>query len=146
MLVVEAVDFGDVVVVEAVELGSLGFAGEDGNVHCGIGAGCTDGDGRCGRQLFGYQPIGFWPFNLLFLWFQGSPSLGLPSLHHGKDSRTFAVAGLGLCPCLWLHYCRGLAAEGIHDDEQYPQSVVDWQCCAPGTGRGFASLSPVTKA
>jgi hypothetical protein len=49
-----------VVVVEAVKLGSLGccgiycdFAGEDGNVHCGIGAGCTDGDGRCGRQLFG---------------------------------------------------------------------------------------------
>jgi hypothetical protein len=43
------------VVVEAVELGSLGvagiycgFAGEYGNVHYGIGAGCTDGDGRCG--------------------------------------------------------------------------------------------------
>jgi hypothetical protein len=80
VLVVEAVDFGDVVVVEAVELGFLGvagiccgFAGGDGNSHCGIGDGCIVGDGRCGRQLFGCQPIGFWPFCPLWPWFQGSP-------------------------------------------------------------------------
>jgi hypothetical protein len=59
----------DVVEVEAVELGFLrvevsvvagiyyGFAGEDGNVHCGIGAGCTDGDDRCGRRLSGCQSV-----------------------------------------------------------------------------------------
>jgi hypothetical protein len=76
VLVVEAVDFGDVVVVEAVELGSLGvagiccgFAGGDGNAHCGIGAGSIVGDGRCGRQLFGCQQVGFWPFYPLWLWF-----------------------------------------------------------------------------
>jgi hypothetical protein len=68
--VVVTVDL-DAVVVEAVELGFLGvevsvvagiyygFAGEDGNVHCGIGVGCTDGDGRCGRRLFGCQSVGF---------------------------------------------------------------------------------------
>jgi hypothetical protein len=66
VLVVEAVDFGDVVVVEAVELVFLGvssiccgFGGGDDNAHCGIGAGYIVGDGRCGRQLFGCQPIGF---------------------------------------------------------------------------------------
>jgi hypothetical protein len=55
VLVVEAVDFGGVVVVEAVELGILGvagiccgFGGRDGNAHCGIGAGYIVGGGRCG--------------------------------------------------------------------------------------------------
>jgi hypothetical protein len=67
LLVVVTADLDDVVVVEAVELGSLGFAGEDGNVHCGIGVGCTDGDGWCGRQLFGCHPVGFWPFDPLWL-------------------------------------------------------------------------------
>jgi hypothetical protein len=54
-VVVVTIDLGDVVVVEAVELGSLGvagiccgFAGEGANVHCGIGVGCTVEDGRCG--------------------------------------------------------------------------------------------------
>jgi hypothetical protein len=54
-VVVVIVDL-DAVVVEAVELGFFGvvgiycgFVGEDGNVHYGIGAGYTDGDGRCGR-------------------------------------------------------------------------------------------------
>jgi hypothetical protein len=79
VLVVEAVDFGDVVVVEAVELGFLGvagiccgFAGGGSNAHCGIGAGCIVRDGRCGRQLFGCQPFGFSPFCPLWPWFQGS--------------------------------------------------------------------------
>jgi hypothetical protein len=104
LLVVVMVDLDDVV-VEVVELGSLGVAGiscgfadEYGNVHCGTGAGCTVGDGRCGRQLFGCQSIGFWPFDPLWLWFQGNPWLGVPSLHHGKDNRTFVAMGLGLCP------------------------------------------------
>jgi hypothetical protein len=55
LAVVVTADLDAMVVVEAVELGSLGvagiycgFAGEYGNVHYGIGAGCTDGDGRCG--------------------------------------------------------------------------------------------------
>jgi hypothetical protein len=66
VLVEEAVDFGVVVVVEAVELGFLGvasiccdFVGGDGTTHRGIGVGCIVGDGRCGRQLFGCQPAGF---------------------------------------------------------------------------------------
>jgi hypothetical protein len=56
VLVVEAIDFRDVVVAEAVELGFLGvagiccgFASGDGNAHCGIGASYIVGDGRCGR-------------------------------------------------------------------------------------------------
>jgi hypothetical protein len=56
LVAVVTVDLDDVVVVQAIELGSLGvasmccgFAGEDGNVHCRIGAGCIAGDGRCGR-------------------------------------------------------------------------------------------------
>jgi hypothetical protein len=36
-------------------------------VIVGFGAGCTDGDGRCGRQLFDWQSVGFWPFDLLLL-------------------------------------------------------------------------------
>jgi hypothetical protein len=101
---VEAIDFGAVVVVEAVELGFLGvagiccgFAGGDGNAHCGIGDGCIVGDGWCGRQLFGCQLNGFWPFCPLCPWFQGSPWWDVPSLRHGKGNRTFAIVGLDLC-------------------------------------------------
>jgi hypothetical protein len=132
-VVVVTVGLDAMVVVEAVELGFLGvagiycgFVGEDGNVHCGIGAGCTDGDGRCGQQLFSCQPVGFWPFDLLFLWFQGNPWLGVLSLRRGKDNRIFVAAGLGLCPCLWLHYCHDLAAEGNCDDERCPPFAADW--------------------
>jgi hypothetical protein len=68
VLVVVAVDFGDVVVV-AVGLGFIGvagtcgFAGGDGNAHCGIGAGYIVGDGRCGRQIFSCQL--FWFLTIL---------------------------------------------------------------------------------
>jgi hypothetical protein len=55
-VVLVTVDLDDVVVVEAIGLGSLGvasmfcgFAGEDCNVRCRIGAGCIARDGRCGR-------------------------------------------------------------------------------------------------
>jgi hypothetical protein len=106
-MVAVTIDLDVVVVVEAVELGFLGvvgiycgFVGEDGSVHCGICVGCTDADGRCGRQLFGCQSVGSWPFDLLLLWFQGNPWLGVPSLRHGKGNRIFTVVGLGLCPCL----------------------------------------------
>jgi hypothetical protein len=97
---VVTIDLDAVVVVGAVELGSLGVAGiccgvagEDGNVHCGISVGCTIGDGRCGRQLFGCQPIGFWPCDPLWLWFQSSPWLGAPSLPHRNDSRNLRCCG-----------------------------------------------------
>jgi hypothetical protein len=63
-MVAVTIDLDVVVVVEAVELGFLGvvgiycgFVGEDGSVHCGICVDCTDADGRCGRQLFGCQPV-----------------------------------------------------------------------------------------
>jgi hypothetical protein len=71
---VVVVDFGDVVVV-AVGVGLLGvagtygFAGGDGNVCCGIDAGDIIGGGRCGRQLFGCQPVDFWPSYLWRPWF-----------------------------------------------------------------------------
>jgi hypothetical protein len=95
----------DAMVVEEVELGFLGvvgiycgFVGEDGNAHCGIGAGCTDEDGRCGLHLFGCQSVGFWPFDLLLPWFQGNPRLGVLSLRHGKDNRIFAAAASASTP------------------------------------------------
>jgi hypothetical protein len=97
-----------VVVEEAIEVGFLGVAGTccgfasgEGNVHCGNGVADIVGDGRCGRQLFGCQPVDFWPSYLWWAWFQRNPWWDVPRLRHGKDSRTFAVAGLGLCLCLW---------------------------------------------
>jgi hypothetical protein len=147
------VDLDDVVVVGVVELESLGvadiccgFVGEDGNVYCGISVCCIVGDGMCGRQPFGCQSVGFWPFDPLWLWFQGSPWLGVPSLRHGKGNRTFVVVGLGLCPCLWCYRCGLVATEGIQDDEWCPQSAADWRWCAPGTGYRFAGLSAVARA
>jgi hypothetical protein len=56
-------DFGDVVVEE--ELGSLGvvgtygFAGWGGMVHCGIITGGIVGDGRCVQQLVGCRLVDF---------------------------------------------------------------------------------------
>ena len=70
-------NFGDVVLL-AVGVGFLGvvgtceFAGGDDNVHCGIGAGDIVVVGRCGRQLFGCQPVYFWPSYLCWPWFQGN--------------------------------------------------------------------------
>jgi hypothetical protein len=63
VLVLVAVDFGDVVVVVVLGFlgvaGTCGFAGGDGNSHCGIGAGYIVEDGRCGRQLFSCQLVWF---------------------------------------------------------------------------------------
>jgi hypothetical protein len=69
----------DAELVEAAALGFLGvegaiiaeiccgFAVGDKSVHFGIDAGCIDGDGRCGRRLFGCRPAGPWPFDPLLL-------------------------------------------------------------------------------
>jgi hypothetical protein len=117
------VDFGDVVAV-AVGAGFLGvagtccgFAGGDGNVHYGIGASDIVGDGRCGRKLFGCQPVDFWPSYFWWPWFQGNSWWDVPSLHHGKDSRTFAVVGLALCLYLWC--CR-------HDPVAWVTHGYEW--------------------
>jgi hypothetical protein len=42
---------------------------------------------------------------------------GVWSLCHEKDSKTFAVAGLGLCLCLW-GCCRGPVTWGTRGDER----------------------------
>ena len=96
--------FGDVVVEEGLGslgvAGTYGFAGGDGIVHCGIGAGDIVGGGRCGKQLVGCQPVDFWPSYLWWPWFQGNPWWDVWSPRCELDSKTFVIVGLGLSLCL----------------------------------------------
>jgi hypothetical protein len=99
-------DFGDVVVEEGLGslgvVGTYGFAGGGGMVHCGIVTGGIVGVvGVCNNSLVvGWLISGHPIFGSLG--FRAVPGGGAWSLCREKGSRTITVVGLGLCLCLWV--------------------------------------------